>query len=252
MLHKVFALIMIVVVLFQYSCEMKSENELYQDIMSVDKPQERINELEKFLDKYPENKNKDKILRRMFRDYVSLNDEKNAVIYADKYLNFFPKGFRMSQLNGVAWTLAENNVGLDIAKVYADRAVEQASESGLRTLNNIKDTQAYVYFQAGDAKRALAIQHEAMPGNENDYDFLSRLGLYQHAAGELNNSYKTIAKSILLGGGLELGIQLTEWLSLDIKNAKERGKVSKQIVKESIKEFTKDGITEDKKSQSAV
>ena len=56
MLQKVFLLIMIVTILFQYSCEMKSENELYQNIMSIDKPQERINELEKFLAKYPENK----------------------------------------------------------------------------------------------------------------------------------------------------------------------------------------------------
>ncbi len=252
MLNKVFALLMIAAILLQFSCEMKSEKELYQEIMSIDKPQERVAELKNYLTKYPENKNKDKIYRQIFRDYIALNDETNVVIYADKYLNFFPKGYRMSELNGVAWTLAENKMGLDSAKVYADRAVEQADESGLGTLNNIKDTQAYVYFQAGDAKRALAIQNEAMTGNENDYDFLSRLGLYQHATGEFNNSYNTVAKSILSGGGLDLGIQLTDWLLLDIKDAKERGKVSKQIARESIKDFTKDGITEHKKSHSAV
>jgi tetratricopeptide (TPR) repeat protein len=217
MIQKVFALIMIATILFLYSCEVKTENELYQDIMSIDKTQERVNELVNFLDKYPENKNKDKILRRLFRDYVSLKDEANAVTYAEKYINYFPKDYSMSQLNEVAWVLAENNLCLKSAKVFADRAVEQARETDTRTLNGILDTQAYVYFQAGEAKKALALQLEAMAGNENSYDFLSRLGLYQHGAGELENSYKTIAKSILLGGGLDLGILLRDWLSEDIK-----------------------------------
>ncbi|MCK5032749.1 MAG: hypothetical protein KAS18_03920, partial [Calditrichia bacterium] len=252
MFRKIIVLIILLMVLFQFSCEMKSENELYQNIMSIDKPQERINELEKFLAKYPENKNKDKIFRRMFRDYVSLKDEVNAVSYANKYLQFFPKDYSMSQLNEVAWVLAENNIGLDSAKVYADRAVEQARESGTRTLNGILDTQAYVYFQAGDAKKALAIQIKAMAGNENDFDFLSRLGLYQHGAGEIDDSYRTIAKSILSGGGLELGIQLREWLSEDINNAKERANVSKTISNNLIEEYLNDRITEDKKSQSAL
>jgi len=251
-LNKWFAGLMIVSVLFQYSCDMKSENELYQEIMSIDNPKERISELESYMEKYPESKNKDKIFRRIYRDYISINDEKNAVYYAHKYLDFFPKGYRMSQLNGVAWTLAENNIGLDSAKVYADRAVVQASEGGLKTLNNIRDTQAYVYYQSGDVKRALEIQRLAMTGNENDYDFLNRLGLYQHAAGELDNSYKTIAKSILLGGGLQSGKQLTEWFLNDIKDEKARTKVAKNVAEKSIEEYTKDGITIKKKSQSAL
>ena len=135
MLQKSITLVIFTIIIFIFSCDIKTEDEQYQDIMKLDNSEERVIELTKFLIKYPDNKNIDKIYRRMYRDYIALKDEKNAIIYADKYLEFFPKGYRMSQLNGVAWTLAENKMGLDSAKVYADRAVAQASESGLRTLN---------------------------------------------------------------------------------------------------------------------
>ena len=252
MMKKMIALMLIITVLIQYSCEMKSENELYKDAVSIDQPQERINELEKFIANYPENKNKDKVLFRMFRDYVSLKNETKAVIYGNLYLGFFPKDYSMSQLNSVAWILAENKLGLDSAKVYADRAVKQAREIDIKTLNMILDTQAYVYFQAGDPKKALSIQIEAMAGNENSYDYLNRLGQYQHDAGEIENAYYTMAKSILLGGGLESGKQLEKWLTDDFKDEKQRIKVSKKIADSAIKDFIKDGITEDKKSQSAA
>jgi Flp pilus assembly protein TadD len=252
MYRKIFLLILLVMVMFQFSCDTKSEEDLYQELMSIDKPQERINELEKFLTKYPENKNKDKIFYRMFRDFVSLKDETNAVIYADKYLDFFPKNDRMSKLNSVSWILAENKMCLDSAKVYADIAVQQARDSDTRTLNRILDTQAYVYFQAGDAKKALTIQMEAMAGNEDDYDYLSRLGIYQYGAGENGNAYNTIAKSVLLGGGLETGKQLEKWIEEDFENEKKRIGVSRKIANDVIGKYLKDGIDENKKSQCAV
>lgn len=252
MYFRLLALLMIASFLCISSCEMKSENELYQEIMSIDDSQQRIKDLDEFISKYPENKNMDKILRRMFLDYVNLKDAPNAVLYADKYLNYFPKGYRMNELNGVAWSLAENNIGLDSAKVYADRAVAQASKSNTRTLNNIKDTQAFVYFQAGEAKQALTIQMEAIEGNENNFDFLNRLGLYQHGAGEIENAYKTISKSLLLGGGLESGNQLKKWLQEDYKSESDQQKISKSTAKFVVKEYLIDGITNNKKSQVAL
>ena len=141
--------LLLLTVLLQFSCDKKSEQERYLEIMALDSPQQRINDLEKFLSNYPENKNKERILRQLFQDYIFLQDEENTLIYADQYLDYFPKGYRMAQLNSVAWTMAENMIGLDSAKVYADRAVEQAKNTSIGNLNNILSSKFLTYGSSG-------------------------------------------------------------------------------------------------------
>jgi len=69
-------------------------------------------------------------------------------------------------LNNVAYTLAENKVGLDLAQQYGKKALAKLDEqstdaegdaAGLRItyqLSLLWDTVGWVYFQNGDAKRA--------------------------------------------------------------------------------------------------
>jgi tetratricopeptide (TPR) repeat protein/transglutaminase-like putative cysteine protease len=77
-------------------------------------------------------------------------------------------------LNNVAYTLAEGNVGLDMAKEYAEKAVdelddtaqgsESSDEAGMRVTylySMVWDTLGWVYFQQGDLKRAESLVRAA-------------------------------------------------------------------------------------------
>jgi len=251
-MQKVIQYLIIFLIVFIFSCERKSEKELYEQAMNIEKPQERITALENFLINYPECIDKERVTFRLFRDYVTLKNEQKAIYYADRYFKIIPDNNKMSRYNSISWTLAENNLALDSAKIYANRAVELAKGTDERNLNMIRDTQAFAYYQAGDIKNALEIQLKAMTGNENDYDFLSRLGLYQHDAGETEKGFHTMARSVLLGGGLESGKYLQKWMTVDFKNEDQRLKFAKKLANETVKEFGKEGMTDDKKSQSAL
>lgn len=237
----------IFLIMLQFACKIQSEKEAFQSAMTMPSAKDRVIALDNFLKNYPENEDKEKVLLRLFRDYASLGNENKAVSTAARYLEFFPRGYRMSQYNEIAWVLAENKMGLDSAKVYADRAVEQAKDSGVRTLNNIKDTQAYVYFQSGDAKRALSIQEEVMNGNEENPGFLNRLALYQHGAGYWEKSLYTIAKTILLGGGLESERNFQNWLTEN-----DDTETVKKVLNKVIDEYLEDNESAARKSHCAV
>ncbi len=243
---KTFIVIFLLIVIS--GCTTQSEDEAYKNAMEIDSEKERVAALNNFLQNFPESKNKDRALFRLFRDHVALKDEKDAVSTATEYLNLFPEDSRMSKYNSVSWTLAENSIGLDSAKVYADRAVELARGVNERTLTNILDTQAYVYFQAGDASRALSIQEEAMKGHENSAGYLSRLAQYQNGAGHLNKSLETITRSIVLGGGLDSQLKFKKWMNENEVDNKSR----KKIVNKVIDELQKNGITSETKSQGAI
>ena len=51
MLKKLFALLMILILLFQFSCEIKSEQALYEESMAINDPDARVEALQNFLEK---------------------------------------------------------------------------------------------------------------------------------------------------------------------------------------------------------
>jgi tetratricopeptide (TPR) repeat protein/transglutaminase-like putative cysteine protease len=84
------------------------------------------------------------------------------------------KGNDPGTLNDVAYTLAENKIDLDLAKQYAEKAVEeldsesQGSESSNDAelsltfqLARVWDTLGWIYFRQGDAKRAETLVRPA-------------------------------------------------------------------------------------------
>lgn len=90
------------------------------------------------------------------------------------------KGDDPETLNEVAYTLAENQMNLDLARKYAEKAVDKldeqaqgaksSDEAGLRVtylLSAVWDTLGWVYFQQGNLKRAESLIRPAWLLGEN-------------------------------------------------------------------------------------
>ena len=79
-------------------------------------------------------------------------------------------------LNALAWQFAKNKFGLDAAHKYARRAVKLAPDDV-----NILDTLAEVYYQRGDAARAVAIERKLVAAHPQRADFLQQLEKFSRA-----------------------------------------------------------------------
>lgn len=97
--------------------------------------------------------------------YLKLGQKDKAVASFREAIK--QKGDDPESLNNVAYTLADNKISLDLAREYAEKALQQLEEQaqgaessdtvGSRVtldLSMLWDTLGWVYFQQGDAKRA--------------------------------------------------------------------------------------------------
>ncbi len=227
-------LIMLFGILF-YGCEVQNPDEVFKNAMDEKEVSKRIARVEAFTAAYPEHENISRAYSRLFRDYLQLGQTENALSAAGKYLNAFPEDARVLNYNFVAWTLAENEVALDSAKVYAERAIILAGKNQIRQLSMIQDTYAYILYLLNDYQAAEAIQTEAMPGNEQSGEYLLHLALYQYANGKKELGMQTMARAILYGAEDQAKSKLRAWLTaIEPENARQTaaGKITQKAVGE--------------------
>ncbi len=80
-------------------------------------------------------------------------------------------------MNQLAWTLAQNALGLDAALKYARRAAKLKPKD-----ENIADTLAEVYYQRGEAAQAVEIERALVEKNPERADFQEQLRKFEKAA----------------------------------------------------------------------
>ncbi len=189
-----------------------SDQSVFNRVMAIEDAGSRAQALEKYLQNNPEVEDRDRVQYRIFSAWVEAGNESNAVRAAKNYIGLFPENGRRSVYNSVAWTLAEANMGLDLAKECADAAVRSARKERSPRLNMILDTQAYVYYRMGEFADAEKIQLEAMKGQEDDPDYASRLALYLYANGKTDLAIETAGRTLLAGGDEGLVKQFDQWI----------------------------------------
>lgn len=241
----------IFIAFFLNSCQKRPEQQVYDEILKIEDNQQQCNALIGFLKDYPQSKNKDRVLYRLFRNYVEMNNEAEALEYGHSYIYHHSPESRMSPCNAVSWTLAENDLGADSALVWAFNAVQLAQKNDPRRLRMILDTYAFTLYRSGDFSEAVKAQLEASIGHENDPEYIFRLGLYQHADGKLQDALYTMAKTIYFGGGAESVENFNSWIN-EIDDSAKQKKLAKEVVDKVLDESYTDLSDLDQKSSAAI
>lgn len=214
----------------------------YKAAKEIENVSERIQALEAFVDHYSESNYKGDAYNALFQAYLQTGEGDRAVEAAENYLAVMPAERRGSAYNGLAWRLAENKIGLEAAARYAKLAEEWArSLNNPRQLANILDTRAYVHYQMGDYSTAEALQREAAVGNEEDPEFIGRLALYEEAVGKRAEALRTVARTILFGGGDEELEYFHAWLEKEAPDANRRKALKEQIINETVQAYLNAG-----------
>ncbi|MCB0288813.1 MAG: hypothetical protein KDH97_01020 [Calditrichaeota bacterium] len=233
----------------------QTDSDAYRAARGMEDPAQRIEALQQFMVAYPESESSGRAWRDIYYAALSLEKEALALEAAENYLNSLSEGQRGNGYNQIAWTLAENKLGLDAAARYAELAVAWARTlERPGTLRNILDTQAYVLYQKGDAAAAEKIQLEALEGNENNGDMLGRLALYQAGAGKRDAAIRTIAKALLLDGRSEDLQHFHEWLAEAAPDAGKRKALQEVVVRETVDNYLKEAFSpgDGERTQAAV
>ncbi len=247
-----YGFLLILLIGFAFFCKKASEQESLQQALDLKDPQQRSSALRQFVKDFPESKNIKRAFQHIFRNEAALGRGEAALDAAVRYLALVPADARMQDYNSMAWTLAEKGIALDSARVYAERAVQLGRESNYRRLGMILDTWAYTLFKTGDAASAEKIQVEAMPGYEDDGDFLSRLAEYQHANNKGTVAVGTMARAILLGAEMPALKNFNDWLSEARPQTETRQALAKEIVEQTIDDFLRQNNTPISRSQAAM
>lgn len=80
-------------------------------------------------------------------------------------------------MNNLAWQFAQNALGLDAAAKYARRAVKLRPDDA-----NIADTLAEVYFQRGEAARAVEMERALVAAYPDHAGFKTQLAKFERAS----------------------------------------------------------------------
>lgn len=209
----------------------------YKSTTSISDPAQRIEALQKFISSHTDSDYLVRAYSDLYNLYAGKGDEKLAIEYAEKYLNSYPEETRMNRYNSVAYTLAEKNIGLKSALVYAQKAVDMAKNASPRSFRQILDTQAFVLYRVGNVDSALVLEREAIKGNENDPSYLYYLSLYEEATGHTTDALMHSAKAVLNGDGVNAISKFNEWVNKTAKTDNEKDGLKNKIVDEAIKEY---------------
>lgn len=210
----------------------------YKAARGIENLSERIQALVAFINDYSESNYKGDAYNALFQAYLQMGEGDKAVEAAENYLATMPAERRGSAYNGLAWRLAENKTGLEAAARYAKLAEEWGrSLNNPRQLRNILDTRAYVHYQMGDYSTAEALQREAAVGNEEDPEFIGRLALYEEAVGKRAEALRTVARTLLFGGGDEYLEHFNAWLEKEAPDADRRQTLKEQIINETVQAY---------------
>jgi len=212
----------------------QSDTAAFRSALAVQQTQERITALSRFVGEFPQSTFRAGAYNALFALYVTQGDEPRALDAATRYLSLVPPGARMNSYNQFAYALAEKNIGLDSALVYAELAESMAKGGGTGTLGPILDTHAYVLYRKGNAAAAEKLQDEAMIGHADDAEYVGHLALYQEMNGKRRDALSTIARAIYLGGDREMESRFLEWLAREEKGEKARDALKQSIVLQTV------------------
>lgn len=220
----------------------QEDAEAYKAARGIDNLSERIQALEAFVNHYSQSNYKADAYNALFQAYLQTGQGDRAVEAAENYLATMPAERRGSAYNGLAWQLAEKKTDLEAAARYARLAEEWArSLNNPRQLRNILDTRAYVHYQMGDYPTAEALQREAVVGNEEDPEFIGRLAVYEEAVGKRAEALRTVARTLLFGGGDEYLAHFHAWLEKEAPEAEQRRSLKEQIINETVQAYINEG-----------
>jgi len=238
-LTAVFSLLTIFVLTTTISAQ-EDEASAYKNTSVIAETGKRIEALKNFVTQYPSGKFLTRAYADLFRLHVGKLDTSEALKYAELYLNTYPEASRMNGYNSVAYTLAENKIGLKAAAVYAQKAVDLARNASIGKLRQILDTQALVLFELGYADSALVLEREAIKGNETDPTYLYYLAVYEEATGLQNDALFHTAQAILYGDDQNAPAKFEEWLKKEKSSTEEQKILKEKIVKDVVAEFVKE------------
>ena len=202
----------------------------YNNALDKSTSAEKIAALKKFKADFPKSKYLYRSDFYLFREYLNEAKEDSALYFASLYVYSRPENSRRNAYNSVAYSLAEKQIGLDTARVYAERAVSAARKSKSRSLASYLDTQAFVYHKLGNNKKALTIQSEAIKDRPNDPEILYYFSVYQEANGLRQEALLNVAKAIYLGQSGEAIDNFNKWINKEFKKSKIRKVERKKIV----------------------
>jgi hypothetical protein len=234
------------------ACTMLTDQQRLQQIMAINDTRTQVAALKQFIRDYPQSKSINRAYQAIFRGETALGHGPEAIRAAAEFLALLPPDARMSDYNGIAWTLAEKGLELDSARTYAERAVQLARQTNSSRLNLILDTYAFTLFKTGDAASAEQIQLQAISGNEEDGGFLSRLAEYQYANHKSLAALKTMARAILYKAEAPALRLFNEWLNAEKPQGDSRQLLARQIVDQTIAEFLKQDSSATARSQASM
>jgi|CZKP01.1.fsa_nt_gi tetratricopeptide (TPR) repeat protein len=231
------------------------EIETYKNAMGINEPIYKIEALKNFTIEFPKSNYSPRAYFDIARSYLEVNNTDSALVFADKYVNFYPLEGRLNPYNNIAYTLIAKKTGLDTALAYSQRAIQFARSKNIPNISMYLDTYAAALYALGKNQEALNAQTEAIKGHEDDPEFLLNLAIYQDAVGNTKEALNTTA-NVLLKGDAQTGMdKFNEWLKKIAPDGNARVQLKKEISERTVNNFLKSGKEEDKvgyKSTAAV
>ena len=231
------------------------EVETYKNAMGINEPIHKIEALKNFTIEFPKSNYSPRAYLDIARSYLEMNNTDSALIFADKYVNFYPLEGRLNPYNNMAYTLIAKKKGLDTALAYSQRAVQFARSKNIPNISMYLDTYAAALYALGKNDAALNAQTEAVKGHEDDPGYLLSLAIYQDAVGTTKEALNTAA-NVLLKGDAQTGMdKFNAWLQKIAPDGNARVQLKKEISERTVNNFLKSSKEEDKfrhKSTAAV
>jgi len=231
------------------------EVETYKSAMGIKEPILKIEALKNFTNEFPKSNYSPRAYLDIARGYLDMNRTDSALIFADKYVNFYPPEGRLNAYNNMAFSLISKKTGLDTALAYSERAVQFARSKNIPNIAMYLDTYAAALFAKGKNQDALNAQTEAIKGHENDPEYLLNLAIYQDAVGDTKEALNTAA-NVLLKGDAQTGMDnFNEWLQKIEQDGNAKVQLKKEISERTVNNFLASSKEEDKfryKSTAAV
>lgn len=231
------------------------EVETYKSAVGIKEPILKIEALKNFTNEFPKSNYSPRAYLEIARGYLDMNRTDSALIFADKYVNFYPPEGRLNAYNNMAFSLISKKTGLDTALAYSERAVQFARSKNIPNIAMYLDTYAAALYAKGKNQDALNAQTEAIKGHENDPEYLLNLAIYQDAVGDTKEALNTAA-NVLLKGDAQTGMDnFNEWLQKIEQDGNAKVQLKKEISERTVNNFLASSKEEDKfryKSTAAV
>ena len=222
------------------------EVETYKNAMGINGPTHKIEALKNFTIEFPKSNYSPRAYFDIARGYLEMNNTDSALVFAEKYVNFYSIEGRLNAYNNMAYSLISKRQGLDTALAYAERAVQFARSKNIPNISMYLDTYAAAFYALGKKQEALDAQTEAVKGHEDDSEYLLSLAIYQDAVGNTKEALNTTA-NVLLKGDTQTGMdKFNEWIQKAAPDGNARVQLKKEISERTVDNYLKSCKEEDK------